>query len=107
MPRINNQQSPVHPGEILYEEFLKPLSIATSRLARDTGISVQRVANLLKGKSSITAETALRLARYFGTTERFWLNLQTHYDLEVVKDRLGDRLQQEVAVFVPTEPVPL
>jgi addiction module HigA family antidote len=94
--------SPTHPGEVLLEEFLKPLGISQYRLAKDTKVSPRRINEIVHGKRSISADTALRLARYFGTTDRFWLNLQTRYDLEVEKDRLGDRLIQEIQVFRPT-----
>lgn len=90
--------APVHPGEVLYEEFLKPFGISQYRVAKDISVPPRRVNEIVQGKRAITADTALRLARYFGTSERFWLNLQTRYDLEVEKDRLGDRLKKEVVV---------
>src|SRR5438876_6343162 len=98
MPRQPRKLSPVHPGEILLEEFLNPLGLSQSRLAKDTTIPPRRINEIVRGRRSITADTALRLARYFRTTERFWLNLQAYYDLEVEKERLGDRLEREVAV---------
>ena len=88
--------SPVHPGEILLEEFLVPMEISQYRLAKDISVSPRRINEIVHGKRSITADTALRLSRYFGTSERFWLNLQTGFDLEVERDRLGDRLELEV-----------
>lgn len=88
----------IHPGEILHEEFLKPLEISQYRLAKDISVPPRRINEIVHGQRSITADTALRLARYFGTSERFWLNLQTRYDLEVEKERLGRRLEKEVAV---------
>ena len=91
--------APVHPGEILLEEFLQEMGISQYRLAKDIRVHPRRINEIVHGKRAITADTALRLARYFGTTERFWLNLQTHYDLEVEKDRLGNRLKKEVAVL--------
>ena len=91
---------PVHPGEILLEEFLRPLGISQYRLAKDVAVPPRRINEIVRGQRAITADTALRLARYFQTTERFWLNLQTRYDLEREKDRLGDRLHREVLVFV-------
>jgi addiction module HigA family antidote len=94
MPR--NKVPPVHPGEILLEELLKPLGISQYRLAKALSVPPRRINEIVHGTRAITADTALRLARYFGTSERFWLNLQTHYDLEREKDRLGDRLQREV-----------
>lgn len=91
--------APVHPGEILLEEYLKPMGISQYRLAKDIGVPVRRINEIVHGERRISADTALRLARYFGTTERFWLNLQGRYDLEVEKDRLGQRLEQEVRVL--------
>lgn len=91
--------SPVHPGEVLQEEFLKPLGISQYRLAKEISVPPRRVNEIVHGNRAITADTALRLARYFGTTDRFWLNLQTRYDLEVERDRLGSRLKREVSVL--------
>jgi addiction module HigA family antidote len=91
---------PVHPGEILLEEFLSPLGVSQYRLAKETSVPPRRINEIVRGSRSISADTALRLARYFGTSERFWLNLQARYDLEVAKDRLGDRLRREVKVLV-------
>src|SRR5438067_1198206 len=93
----------VHPGEILREEFLTPFGISQNRLAKDMSVPPRRINEIVHGKRSITADTALRLARYFGTSERFWLNLQTHYELEVEKDRLGHRLEREVIVLKKDE----
>jgi len=90
---------PVHPGEMLVEEFLKPLGLTQYRLAMDISVPPRRINEIVLGKRGITADTALRLARYFKTTEQFWLNLQSHYDLEVERDRLGDRLRKEVVVL--------
>ncbi len=87
---------PIHPGEILLEEFLKPMGISQYQLAKDINVDPRRINAVVHGKRAITADTALRLSRYFGTSERFWLNLQAHYDLEVQKDELGDRLKREV-----------
>jgi addiction module HigA family antidote len=89
---------PIHPGEILQEEFLKPLGISQYRLAKDTSVSPRRINEIVRCQRAITADTALRLARYFGTSDRFWLNLQAHHNLEVEKDKLGNRLQREVKV---------
>lgn len=91
--------APVHPGEVLQEEFLKALGISQYRLAKDISVPPRRINEIVQGKRAITADTALRLARYFGTSERFWLNLQTRYDLEVERDRLGARLEREVSVL--------
>ena len=90
---------PVHPGEILMVEFLSPLGISQYRLAKETSVPPRRINEIVHGTRSISADTALRLARYFGTSERFWLNLQARYELEVEKDRLGKRLQREVKVL--------
>ncbi len=87
---------PVHPGQVLNEEFLKPLGLSQYRLARDINVEPRRINAIILGKRAITADTALRLSRYFGLSERFWLNLQAHYDLEVEKDRLGPKLDKEV-----------
>jgi antitoxin HigA-1 len=93
---------PIHPGEILKEEFLDPLGLSQYRLAKDTSVPPRRINEIVRGMRAISADTALRLGRYFGTSEQFWLNLQTHYDLEVEKDRLGDRLNREVKVLAPS-----
>jgi addiction module HigA family antidote len=90
---------PVHPGEILLKEFLKPLGLSQYRLAKGLSVPARRINEIVLGVRSITADTALRLARFFGTSERFWLNLQSTYDLEVERDRLQDRLVQEVEVL--------
>jgi addiction module HigA family antidote len=90
---------PIHPGEILLEEFLEPMGISQYRLAKDIGVPPRRINEIVHGKRAITADTALRLSRYFGLSERFWLNLQTRYDLEVEKDKLKGRLEQEVKVL--------
>ena len=86
---------PIHPGEILLEEFLRPMGISQYQLAKDTSVPARRINEIVHGARAISADTALRLARYFGT-ERFWINLQARYDLEIEKDRLGKRLQREV-----------
>jgi antitoxin HigA-1 len=91
--------SPVHPGEVLLEEFLKPMGISQYRLARDISVPPRRINEVVLHKRGITADTALRLARYFGTSEQFWLNLQTEFDLDLERDRLGGRLAAEVVVF--------
>jgi len=89
---------PVHPGEVLLEEFLKPLGLSQNRLALDIGVHPRRINEIVLKKRSITANTALRLARYFGTTPEFWLGLQNQYDLDVEQDRYGKILEQEVQV---------
>ena len=91
--------NPVHPGEILLEEFLRPLGMSQYRLAKGLSVPPRRVNEIVLGKRAVTADTALRLARFFGTSERFWLNLQIGYDLDVEKDRLAGRLEREVEVL--------
>lgn len=90
---------PIHPGEILLEEFLKPLGLSQYRVAKDINVSPRRINEIVHGKRGISADTALRLSRYFGLSERFWMNLQSRYDLEVEKDRLAGRLEKEVQVY--------
>jgi len=85
--------APVHPGEILLEEFLTPLTVSQYKLAKEIGVPARRINEIVHGQRRISADTALRLARFFGTSERFWINLQARYDLEVEKDRLGDALE--------------
>ena len=93
------KMKPIHPGEVLLEEFLEPMGISQYRLAKDTSVSARRINEIVHGARSITADTALRLGRYFGTSAQFWLNLQTHFDLEVQQDKIGTRLDQEVHAF--------
>jgi addiction module HigA family antidote len=90
---------PIHPGETLLEEYLKPMGISQYRLAKDINVDPRRINEIVHGQRAISADTALRLARYFGTSERFWLNLQSRYDLELQKMELGERLEQEVKVL--------
>jgi len=97
MPRKAHQ--PIHPGEILLKEFLEPMDLSQYRLAKDISVPARRINEIVHGKRGITADTALRLARYFGTSERFWMNLQTRHDLEVEKERLKGRLVREVSVL--------
>jgi addiction module HigA family antidote len=92
----HRKMTPIHPGEVLLEEFLKPLGISQYRLAKDLSVPPRRINEIVLGKRAITADTALRLSRFFGTSERFWFNLQSRFDLEVEKDRLGGRLKKEV-----------
>ena len=91
--------APVPPGEVLLEEFLKPLGVSQYELAKDIFVPSRRINEIVHGKRPVTADTALRLARYLGTSERFWLNLQARYEREVEKDRLGDRLAKEVRIL--------
>lgn len=95
----HKKMPPIHPGDILREEFLVPLGVSQYRLAKDTSVPARRINEIVRGQRSISADSALRLARYFGTSERFWLNLQSRFDLETEKDRLGGRLDREVHVL--------
>ncbi len=88
---------PVHPGEVLFEEFLKPMGLSQTRLAHDIGVPPRRINEIVLQKRGITADTALRLARYFGTSARFWMGLQTDYDLDVVAQAKGQRLEREIS----------
>jgi addiction module HigA family antidote len=90
---------PIHPGEILLEEYLKPLGLSQYRLAKGISVPPRRINEIVHGKRAVTADTALRLSRFFGTSDRFWLNLQTRFDLEVEKDRLGESLETQVEVL--------
>lgn len=95
----NDKLDPVHPGEVLLEEFLKPLGLSQNRLALGIGVHARRINEIVLGKRAVTADTALRLARFFGTSPQFWLGLQTDYDLDVAEDLLGDRLEREVRIY--------
>jgi antitoxin HigA-1 len=95
------EYSPIHPGEILLEEFLEPLGISQYRLAQDIGVPAMRINRIIRGERGISADTALRLARYFGMSIEFWTGIQTHYEVEVAKMNLGDRLVTEVKVLAP------
>jgi len=96
---VEEKLPPIHPGEILLEEFLKPMGISQHRVARDINVSPRLINEIVHGKRSVSADTALRLSRYFGLSERFWMNLQSRYDLELEKDRLAGRLEKEVQVY--------
>ena len=89
----------ITPGEILEQDFLKPMGLSQYRLAKDIGVPARRINEIVKGERAITADTALRLGRFFKMSAQFWLNLQAHYDLEIMEDRLGRRLEQEVKVL--------
>lgn len=91
--------APIHPGEVLQEDFLDPLGVSQYRLAQDISVPARRINEIVHGKRAVSADTALRLARYFGTSERFWLNLQARFDLEQQRDVLGARLEKEVRVL--------
>lgn len=93
---------PVHPGDVLLEEFLKPMGLSQNRLALSIGVSPRRINEIVLGKRSITADTALRLARYFDMSPQFWLGLQMDYDLDVTEEALAERLKQEVRPYVAT-----
>lgn len=93
--------APVHPGEVLLEDFLRPLGLSQYRVAKGLGVPPRRINEIVLGKRAVSADTALRLSRFFGTSARFWLNLQTTYDLDVQTDRLADRLRDEVEVLRP------
>ena len=95
-------QPPIHPGEILLEEFLEPLGLSQYRLAKGISVPPRRINEIVHGKRAVTADTALRLARFFGTSDRFWLNLQTRFDLDVQKDKLGRLLETQVEVLAKT-----
>jgi antitoxin HigA-1 len=96
---IEKKLPPIHPGEILNEEFLKPMQISQYRLAKDISVPPRRINEIVHGKRSISADTALRLGKFFGISPQFWLNLQTRYDLEITEDLLRDRLDKEVHAF--------
>ena len=93
---MSEKLNPVHPGEVLLEEFLKPMSLSQNRLAIDIGVDARRINEIVLGVRSVTADTALRLARYFGISPQFWLGLQAEYDLDITMDSLGSRLEREV-----------
>jgi addiction module HigA family antidote len=98
---MSDKLKPVHPGEVLLEEFLKPMNLSQNRLAIDIGVDARRINEIVLGTRSVTADTALRLSRYFGTSPQFWLGLQAEYDLDVTLDSLGNRLEREVRPRVP------
>ena len=97
---MDKELPPIHPGEVLLEDFLKPLGLSQYRLAKDIGVTPIRISQIINGKRSITVDTAMRFARYFGTSADVWLGLQTDYDLESAKDQ-RERIEQEVKVLVP------
>ena len=100
MVRIPTNRAPIHPGEILLEEFLKPMNISQYKLAKNISVPARRINEIVHGTRAISPDTALRLSRYFGLSERFWINMQTRYDLEMEKDHLQNRLDKEVHVYV-------
>ena len=97
---MSEKLKPVHPGEVLFEEFLKPNGISQNRLAINIGVPARRINEIVLGKRSISADTALRLARYFGTSAKFWLGLQMDYDLDIAEDEIGERLDREIIAVV-------
>lgn len=90
---------PIHPGEVLLEEFLKPMGLSQNKLAMNIGVPARRINEIVLEKRKITADTALRLARFFGTSSEFWIGLQSQYDLDITADALGERLEREVRVY--------
>ncbi len=96
---MSDKLEPIHPGEILAEEFLKPMGLSQNRLANEIGVSPRRINEIVLGKRRITADTALRLARYFSMPAQFWLGLQMDYELDLALDNLGDRLELEVGRY--------
>ncbi len=96
---VEDKMSPVHPGEILLEDFMKPLGLTQYRLAKGMNVYPRKINEIVQGKRSITADTALRLAHFFGTSAEVWMNLQAHYDLEVARDELEERVVDEVTPY--------
>jgi addiction module HigA family antidote len=97
---MTDKLAPVHPGEVLFEEFLKPMELSQNRLAIDIGVDTRRINEIVLGKRAITADTALRLSRFFGNSPQFWMGLQSQYDLDVAQDQLGKRLDREVRPYM-------
>ena len=100
---MTSKLSPIHPGEVLLDEFIKPMNLSQNRLAIDIGVDGRRINEIVLGKRSITADTALRLSRFFGNSPQFWMGLQTQYDLDVAEDFLGKRLDREVRPLAMAE----
>jgi len=99
---MTKKLAPIHPGEVLLADFLEPLELSQYRLAHSISVPPRRINEIVHGKRAVSADTALRLARFFGNSEQFWLNLQARHDLEVERDRLGARLKAEVEIFAAT-----
>ncbi|MCH8127930.1 HigA family addiction module antidote protein [candidate division KSB1 bacterium] len=97
----SKKMTPLHPGEILQEEFLKPMNLSQNRLALDIRVPARRINEIVHGKRRITADTALRLAKYFDMSAQFWLGLQMDYDLDVAEDQIADRLNKEIQTYQP------
>ena len=91
--------NPVHPGEVLLEELLKPMELSQNRLAINIGVDTRRITEIVLGKRRVTADTSLRLSRFFGNSAQFWMGLQSDYDLDLAEDELGDRLEREVRAY--------
>jgi antitoxin HigA-1 len=100
--QMDKTLSPIHPGEVLFEDFMKPLGLTQYRLAHDIGVTPIRISQIVNGQRAITADTAMRLARYFSTSAAVWLRLQVRYDLEVAENEMGDRINREVKAFRQT-----
>jgi antitoxin HigA-1 len=98
--KMISKLTPTHPGEVLMEEFLKPMNLSQNRLAIDIGVDGRRINEIVLGKRAITADTALRLSRFFGNSPQFWMGLQTQYDLDITEDQLGKRLDREIRPLV-------
>lgn len=96
---VEEKLKPIHPGEVLLEEFLRPMGLSQNRVALDIGVPARRINEIVLGKRRITADTALRLARFFGTSPQFWLGLQMDYDLDVTADSIAGRLEREVRPY--------
>jgi addiction module HigA family antidote len=96
---MTEKLSPIHPGEVLLEEFIKPMNLSQNRLAIDIGVDARRINEIVLGRRAVTADTALRLSRFFGNSPQFWLGLQTQYDIDVAEDLLGKRLDREVRPY--------
>lgn len=96
---MTDKLSPIHPGEVLLEEFIKPMNLSQNRIAIDIGVDARRINEIVLGKRAVTADTALRLSRFFGNSPQFWLGLQTQYDIDVAEDHLGKRLDREVRPY--------
>ena len=96
---MTDKLSPVHPGEVLLQEFILPMNLSQNRLAIDIGVDARRINEIVLGKRAVTADTALRLSRFFGNSPQFWLGLQSQYDLDVAEDLLGKRLDREVRPY--------
>ena len=96
---MTDKLSTIHPGEVLLEEFIKPMNLSQNRLAIDIGVDARRINEIVLGKRAVTADTALRLSRFFGNSPQFWLGLQTQYDLDIAEDQLGKRLDREVRPY--------